>query len=299
MFKQYIYYFISVVEQGNFSAAAKKHYLSQSAISQQITKLQHELGFKLFDRQNYVPTLTKEGEQYYKLCKQLDDYYQKEYKKITEMTLKKENKIIIGITSSFEKSFIPIVINRFKKQYQVSFDVKVVTLQDCIKQLKDGTIDVGFGLVNDFRYVPNLNYYNILSSHVCVVTSLNHRLSQNKLISINDIKDEPIVVLSKKVGNHFYEDFMNAFELDGIHPNIVKEVDNQNDFILAIQLEEGIGFSAFEVISENDNVKAIPLENSHHHADYAIGYYRNNPKELVPLFVNEVNNYFKDYKQNL
>ena len=46
MFKQYIYYFISVVEQGNFSAAAKKHYLSQSAISQQITKLEHELGCK-------------------------------------------------------------------------------------------------------------------------------------------------------------------------------------------------------------------------------------------------------------
>lgn len=44
MFKQYIYYFISVVEQGNFSAAAKKHYLSQSAISQQITKLENELG---------------------------------------------------------------------------------------------------------------------------------------------------------------------------------------------------------------------------------------------------------------
>lgn len=39
MFKQYIYYFISVVEQGNFSAAAKKHYLSQLAILLQIIKL--------------------------------------------------------------------------------------------------------------------------------------------------------------------------------------------------------------------------------------------------------------------
>lgn len=296
MFKQYIYYFISVVEQGNFSAAAKKHYLSQSAISQQITKLENELGFKLFDRQNYIPVLTKEGKQYYQLCKRIDDYYQKEYKKISELALEKENEIIIGITSSFERNFIPIVINRFKKQYQVSFDVKVVTLQDCIKQLKDGSIDVGFGLVNDFRYVSNLNYYNIFSSHVCVVTSLNHHLSQNKLVSINDIKDEPIVVLSKKVGSHFYEDFMNAFELDGIRPNIVKEVDNQNDFILAIQLGEGIGFSAFEVINENDNVKAIAIENSHHHADYAVGYYRNNPKEMVALFVNEINNHFKDYK---
>ena len=40
MFKQVIYYFIAVVEQGSFSKAAKKFYLSQSAISQQITKLE-------------------------------------------------------------------------------------------------------------------------------------------------------------------------------------------------------------------------------------------------------------------
>lgn len=45
MFKQVIYYFIAVVEEGSFSKAAKKYYLSQSAISQQITKLENDLGF--------------------------------------------------------------------------------------------------------------------------------------------------------------------------------------------------------------------------------------------------------------
>ena len=34
----------------SFSKAAKKFYLSQSAISQQITKLENDLGFSLFDR---------------------------------------------------------------------------------------------------------------------------------------------------------------------------------------------------------------------------------------------------------
>ena len=42
MFKQVIYYFMAVVEEGSFSKAAKKYYLSQSAISQQITKLEKE-----------------------------------------------------------------------------------------------------------------------------------------------------------------------------------------------------------------------------------------------------------------
>lgn len=67
MFKQVIYYFIAVVEQGSFSKAAKKFYLSQSAISQQITKLENGLGFSLFDRRTYYPTLTEEGKRYYDL----------------------------------------------------------------------------------------------------------------------------------------------------------------------------------------------------------------------------------------
>ena len=71
MFKQVIYYFIAVVEEGSFSKAAKKYYLSQSAISQQITKLENDLGFLLFNRKTYYPTLTKEGKRYYQLVKKL------------------------------------------------------------------------------------------------------------------------------------------------------------------------------------------------------------------------------------
>lgn len=296
MFKQYIYYFLSVVEEGSFSAAAKKHYLSQSAISQQITKLESELGFKLFDRQNYVPKLTEEGKSYYSLCKQMNDFYQKEYQKISELARCHQDEIVIGITSSFEKTFIPKIINDFKQKYPVSFNVKVVTLQECSKQLQENKLDIGFGLVNDFKFMDNLVYYSIFTSHVCVVTSINHPLSQKEAITIEDLKDESIVVLSKKVGRHYYQDFMKAFELDDIFPNVVKEVDNQNDLILAIQLEEGIGLSALEVIDQTDQVKAIPLKNTHHHAEYAVGYNQGNPKKAVSLFVSEIVKYFEDFK---
>ena len=81
MFKQVIYYFIAVVEQGSFSKAAKKFYLSQSAISQQITKLENDLGFSLFDRRTYYPTLTEEGKRYYDLAKKLLSDYKNEYNK--------------------------------------------------------------------------------------------------------------------------------------------------------------------------------------------------------------------------
>ena len=49
MLKKSFYFFMSVVETGSFSQAAKKHYLSQAAISQQISKLEEEVGVRLFD----------------------------------------------------------------------------------------------------------------------------------------------------------------------------------------------------------------------------------------------------------
>ena len=43
-------YFISVYEEGSITAAAKKHYVTQVAMSQQIASLEEELGIKLFLR---------------------------------------------------------------------------------------------------------------------------------------------------------------------------------------------------------------------------------------------------------
>ena len=112
MFKQVIYYFMAVVEEGSFSKAAKKYYLSQSAISQQITKLEKDLGFSLFNRKTYCPTLTKEGKRYYDLAKRLIDDYNNEYEDILYnanndlLTLQKTSKQ--GVSKFDGTTIIPI-----------------------------------------------------------------------------------------------------------------------------------------------------------------------------------------------
>ena len=77
MLKKSFYFFMSVVETGSFSQAAKKHYLSQAAISQQISKLEEEVGVRLFDRSKYRPELTEAGKYYYQKIKQLSEEYRK------------------------------------------------------------------------------------------------------------------------------------------------------------------------------------------------------------------------------
>ena len=62
--KKYIY-FLEVAKAGSFSAAARKLYMSQSAVSQQIILLEDEMQLKLFERSGYKPKLTAEGKKLY------------------------------------------------------------------------------------------------------------------------------------------------------------------------------------------------------------------------------------------
>ena len=144
MFKQVIYYFMAVVEEGSFSKAAKKYYLSQSAISQQITKLEKDLGFSLFNKKTYCPTLTKEGKRYYDLAKRLIDDYNNEYEDIKENLQK--DVLTIGITGPFEKQHIPFIVRSFKENHDVSIDIKAFNLLTCMEKLNEREIDLGFGI---------------------------------------------------------------------------------------------------------------------------------------------------------
>ena len=59
-------YFQSVVRLGSLSAVAEENFISQSAISQQVQSLEHELGFALLVRRNRSFSLTPAGEYFYR-----------------------------------------------------------------------------------------------------------------------------------------------------------------------------------------------------------------------------------------
>lgn len=60
--------FVQVVEAGNFALAAKRLYVSRSAVGKTIAKLEEHLGVHLFHRTTRKQTLTEDGQAYYEYC---------------------------------------------------------------------------------------------------------------------------------------------------------------------------------------------------------------------------------------
>ena len=81
-----ISYFLSVAEHGNITAAARSLYISQPALSKQITLLEQEIGLPLFERQARGVTLTRAGMQFQKDLKNI----------LKELESAKKNAVLAG-----------------------------------------------------------------------------------------------------------------------------------------------------------------------------------------------------------
>lgn len=269
MFKRMIEIFLIVVEEGSFSAAARRLYMSQSAVSQQIDKLEAKLGLKLFDRTAYRPVLNRAGQYYYEEIRKLEERYQQ-----VERTLKEtdQKRVIIGITSVFEKRYLPTFIHRYGQSHGLSIELKYYPFGRFKEELDQHRIDLAFGLMNSFYNVPKLYSKVCYQAHVCVIVSLDHPLAKADFIDTDQLKNEPVVVLGKQLDAKYYQGLQHAFEKDGYAPKIVKTVETQEDLVMSVRMNEGIAFTAREVVQSDDQVHMLDLRNSHHQAYYGIAY---------------------------
>lgn len=299
MFDSKILIFKEVVECGSFSSAAKKLYISQSAVSQAITKLEDELGIQLFNRNNYRPKLTSSGTYFYESVKK----HMKDFETILNNAKCLSNEIeqiTIGFVSDFEKVQLTKIIKDFESNYNVRIKLKRCIPLDPIVFLLDKKVDIALGMDVDFDKVDNVVHTPIYDCHSCIVTSKNNPIAKHKYVLASDIKDEPVILLSDAINQKTNMAMMDSIKHDGYEPNIVKVCDDIDDYFLSIAYGEGIGYSVEEFIREQYDVASIPLINSHHKVIIGMAYLKDNTnlyiKELTKIIKQVFDECSKDYK---
>lgn len=290
MLDKKIEYFIVVVEEGSFSAAARKLYLSQASLSKQIAHLEIELGVQLFDRTGYRPIMTNSGEYFYKKVIEL-----KNQSDIILESLKRNSNrpINVGFTGAFENREIIDAIRNFQKDNQdISVALKRYNFGDCVNALLSNNLDISFGLESTFKRHKEIKYSILHGYDMCVICSDNHPFAKLNSVNVEQMKSEEMIVLSKKFSTDFYHDFMDACKQDGYIPKIKKEVDSFDELVVCVSIGEGVAIAARSVVRENE-VKAIHINDTHHSSNYVIAYLEKSQNNTFDIFVNYIKDYFE------
>ena len=219
----HLYYFWSVAKLGKLTLAAEQLHVSQSALSTQIKKLEHQMGHDLFDRRGRRLILTAAGQMTLDYAETIFSAGEELLRRLKHSEQLNKQVIRIGAISTLSRNFQMQFIERLLKHDNIEVVIRSGSLAELLSGLKAHRLDVV--LVNQ---IPLRDSATTWSSHVLdrqdvslvgTQSRIRGRTSLSALLST-----EPLILPTAESGCRNDIDILLQ-RLD-IQPNIIAEVDD-------------------------------------------------------------------------
>ncbi len=239
-------YVLTIVEERNFSRAAKKLFISQPSLSQYINRLESQIGFTIFDRSTNPIALTYEGEMYVEAALNILNILDNLNRKIRETSQLKAGRLNLGLTPSKASNPLPAILPVFKQKYPgVELNITEATSFQLENMLLEGKIDLC--MINLPIQNKNIDYTPILTEELFLAAppdfySPHEVIRENSRYPMIDLKflsEESFILMhpEQRIRQLMDSLFISA----GIKPKIVMETGSIDT---ALRLSAGgAGFS--------------------------------------------------------
>lgn len=258
MLLRQIEYLQAVIENGNFYEAAEQCHVSQSAISQQIKKLEDELGVKLLERHNRTFSLTPAGEHFYRKSLIISGDIKQLVRETKRIAAHDQAVLRIGYYKGYHGNELSEAIASFSEKYPtVDVEITVGSHEELYHAMEDGTVDLA---INDQRRAFSDTYNNeiLAESKIYIELSTKNPLSRLATLEVEDLKNTPCILVINQTGQKEEQNYYES--IIGLH----------GDFLFADTVQEarlkiitGQGYMPVDVIGEqvwfDTSVSRIPL----------------------------------------
>ncbi|MBD5431685.1 LysR family transcriptional regulator [Lactobacillus agrestimuris] len=225
-------YFLAVAEEKQITAAAKRLFIAQPPLSYQLKQLEKELGVKLFRRTAYGIELTDAGIELQSYAEEILNLAETAQNKVQKTAKGELGTIKIGSASSSVGELPSDKFFQLKKFYpEISFDIYEENSFGVIKNLQNGTIDLGI-VRTPFNH-HGIESKNITDEKMTLVTK-DQKILKNKKIDLKFLKDRPLIIYRR-----FENIFNQSFSHLGIKPFYAVKCDDSRTAILWAQ--KGMG----------------------------------------------------------
>jgi DNA-binding transcriptional LysR family regulator len=213
-------YFVAVAETLHFSRAAESLGIAQPPLSQQIKKLETELGVQLFRRSQRKVELTEAGEVFLVQARRTLRAAAQAVEDARHAAAGKAGRLAIGmVSSSTYEDLISAVVLRFRTQYpDVELALQELSTPQQIKLLHTGEIQVGF--IRPPIQDPSIALEMVKREPLLVALPVAHPLAKRKQVPITALATEPWITLPSDLGLGFYNLVLSLCREAGFTPKV-------------------------------------------------------------------------------
>lgn len=277
--------FLSVAQSLNFTKTAQEHYMTQPAVSHQITELERELDAKLFHRTSHQVVMTTAGEEFFPYAKEMLAQSRLAKSRVYDVSHGKDGHLRILTVQGCLKAAVRCLSTFAKRFPNIRIEADVVTGAEQITSINHNDADIYISFSSLLCSYPQLEWqmlqrksYSLLmpagSEPVGNTDDLSH-LANIPFICERDT-DAPFLV----------SQIMEICKNRGLEPSNIHWCNSAISQLLAVKC--GLGFSMTPSPHGDaftDDLTIVPISGEDAMADDSIGWRKDSSNQAVPYFL--------------
>ena len=275
--------FILVAENLSFARTAETLYLSQPAVTKQINALETELGVTLFIRSTRHVELTPAGMSFYKDAKEIVTKSQLAIQRLQSQNNDTDT-IRIGLSNPTILSYLSPVLQEYHMNHpEIYPDIEVISYKIILNLFMEKKLDVLFYYKDNFTKTAGVSFKQLEQDNLVCLTAKDHPLTNNKSISICDLKNQTIIACNPlnapAATSAFQQKLLNQYTFDSIFYCNTIEVSH-----CMVSAKMGIAVLPSLLCPNTDNFCKIPIENVKE-VPFGMFYHKGTTQKAVKKFL--------------
>jgi LysR family transcriptional regulator, hydrogen peroxide-inducible genes activator len=250
---QQLRYVIAVARTGNFSRAAEQCRVAQPSLSQQIMKLEDELGERLFDRMKREAKLTTHGEAFLRRAVRILEEVDAAKREATDARDLLRGTITVGILPTIAPYLLPEVMTQFTEKFP---GVEIVVQEDTTARLLKlaHAYEIDFALASQPIQDERLKVKELFSEELLLALPPSHRLTRKRTVAVADLEGERLIVM--KEGHCLGDQVLGFCDRRDVTPRISFR-SAQLETVQAL-VNSGLGISLIPAMAARNDRKDLP-----------------------------------------
>jgi LysR family hydrogen peroxide-inducible transcriptional activator len=230
-------YFSAVADTGSFSRAAEKCHVSQPSLSQQIQKLESELGGRLFDRLGRSVRLTDLGQAFLPRARSVLHELSTAKDELTERMQSEAGPVVIGAIPTIAPYWLASRLASFSRKFpKVHLTIAEEITPVLLDRLRAGSVDLAVLALpirgHEFETHP------LFAERLFAALPKTHKLARRPAVQLADLRRDPFLFL--RDGHCFRDTAVAACDRARLDPRIVFESGHLSSLLAMVGAGMGV-----------------------------------------------------------